>query len=207
MDSTNTNFTAKGRVEEKETAEYATLLRKLMRMDEKCFNILMEHITYKKFKEDTVIIRPGELDFNLHIVLRGMGAVYCINKQGDCKYLYLPLPGYVLTNVHSIHKGEPSKYYFEMMKGSVAATIDSKVLKDAAMYNPEVASWYISILFRGLSKICERLEGFISTDARERLINLSTENPELFSHARKKQIAGFLGIDQSTLSRLLSAKA
>ena len=45
----------------------------------------------------------------------------------------------------------------------------------------------------------------IGSDAKDRLMNLLENNPELFSTAMKKHIAGFLGIDQSTLSRLLSA--
>lgn len=205
--NTKNNLPVRKRGEGKEIAEYTSILRKLMRMDEKCFNILKEHITYRKYTEDTVIIRPGEIDFNIYIVLKGMGASYCINRQGDCKYLYLPMPGYILADIHNLYKARPAKHYFEMMKGSVAAIISSKTLKDTAMYNPEVASWYITVLIRGMSKICERLEGFISTNAKERLMNLSIENPEIFSKVRKKQIAGFLGIDQSTLSRLLSTKA
>lgn len=46
----------------------------------------------------------------------------------------------------------------------------------------------------------------IGSDAKDRLMNLLESNPELFSKAMKKHIAGFIGIDQSTLSRLLSAK-
>ena len=54
--------------------------------------------------------------------------------------------------------------------------------------------------------MCGRLEGMIGSDAKDRLMNLLENNPELFSKAMKKHIAGFLGIDQSTISRLLSAK-
>lgn len=54
--------------------------------------------------------------------------------------------------------------------------------------------------------MCGRLEGMIGSDAKDRLMNLLENNPELFSKAMKKHIAGFLGIDQSTLSRLLSGQ-
>ena len=47
----------------------------------------------------------------------------------------------------------------------------------------------------------------IGSDAKDRLMNLLENNPELFSTAMKKHIAGFLGIDQSTLSRLLPPRS
>ena len=136
-----------------------------------------------------------------------MGASYCITKHGDCRYMYLPLPSYVVVDVHTLHDGSPAKDYFELMKGSAVAVIDGNILKGLAKNYPAVSEWYINLLLRGLSTISGRLEDMISTDAKDRLMTLLKENPELFSKAMKKQIAGFIGIGQSTLSRLLSSKA
>ncbi len=181
------------------------LFRELTGVNEERLEVLRKHLIYRQVRRNTIIIKPGDVNFNIYIILKGMGASYRITKHGDCRYLYLPLPSYVVADVHTLHDGSPAKDYFELMKGSAVAVIDGNILKGLAKNHPAVSEWYINLLLRGLSTISGRLEDMISTDAKDRLMALLKDNPELFSKAMKKQIAGFIGIDQSTLSRLLSS--
>ncbi|MGM9766950.1 MAG: Crp/Fnr family transcriptional regulator [Candidatus Cryptobacteroides sp.] len=183
-----------------------TLFRELANVNEDCFEILRKHISYRQVRKGTIIVKPGDTNFNIFIILKGMGASYCITKQGDCKYLYLSLPSYVVTSIHTLHNGCPAKDYIELLKGSAVAIIDGNVLKGLAREHPAVSEWYINLLIRGLNNVCGRLEDMLSTSAKDRLLALMRDNQNLFSKAMKKQIAGYLGVDQSTLSRLLSAK-
>ena len=180
--------------------------KNMMSLSDECFSIIAPYVSYRQFRKNSLLIKPGDVNTNIYVVLKGMGASYCVTRNGDYRYIYLPLPSYVVADVHTLHDGRPAKDYFEIMKGSAIAIIDGNILKKLAAGNPRLAEWYIDILIRGLSNVCGRLEGMIGSDAKDRLMNLLENNPELFSKAMKKHIAGFLGIDQSTLSRLLSAK-
>ena len=194
------------RIKSKTAENLEATFKKMMSFSDECFGIIAPHVSYRQFKKNTLLIRPGDVNTNIYVVLKGMGASYCVTRNGDCRYIYLPLPSYVVAEIHTLHDGRPARNFFEIMKGSAIAIIDGNILKKLAAGNPSLAEWYMNILTRGLSNVCGRLEEMISSDAKERLMHLLENNPELFSKAMKKHLAGFIGIDQSTLSRLLSAK-
>ncbi|MGM9737583.1 MAG: Crp/Fnr family transcriptional regulator [Candidatus Cryptobacteroides sp.] len=187
-------------------SENEKLLLNVTKMEAGCFAILRKEFSYVEYAEDTAIIKPGDVNYNIYIILKGIADSYCINKNGERRYIYIQSPGFVVTDSHTLVNGQPAREFYVMCKNSSAAVIDSEVLRQQALRHPEVADWYIRLLHRGLGTICSRLESFIRDDAKERLINLFNENPELFSKALKKKIAGYLGIEPSTLSRLLSSK-
>ena len=186
--------------------ENERLLINISGMSASCFALLRKEISYVSCEEDTIIIKPGDVNRNIYIILSGIADSYCINKNGERRYIYIQSPGYVVTDSHTLVSGEPSRNFFVMGRDSVAAVIDSDSLKNLSLKYPEVAEWYIRLLQRGLDKTCSRLESFIRDDAKDRLLNLFNENPDIFSRALKKKIAGYLGIEPSTLSRLLSSK-
>src|SRR5215213_5051185 len=67
---------------------------------------------------------------------------------------------------------------------------------------PEFRDFGRSILVKGFASLKTRMLSLITETAEERYISLIRSNPEIFQYAPLKQIASYLGITDTSLSRI-----
>jgi len=67
---------------------------------------------------------------------------------------------------------------------------------------PEFRDFGRSILVQGFSELKSRMLSMITETAEQRYIELLKSNPDIFQHAPLKNIASFLGITDTSLSRI-----
>ncbi|HEY0751463.1 MAG TPA: Crp/Fnr family transcriptional regulator, partial [Chitinophagaceae bacterium] len=67
---------------------------------------------------------------------------------------------------------------------------------------PEFREFGRSILVRGFSNLKLRMLSMITETAEQRYASLLQHNPEIFQYAPLKYIASYLGITDSSLSRI-----
>jgi len=67
---------------------------------------------------------------------------------------------------------------------------------------PEFRDFGRSILVKGFASLKIRMLSMITETAEERYASLLHSNPEIFQYAPLKQIASYLGITDTSLSRI-----
>jgi CRP-like cAMP-binding protein len=67
---------------------------------------------------------------------------------------------------------------------------------------PEFRAFGRSILVKGFTELKTRMLGMITETAEERYAQLLKTNPDIFQHAPLKNIASYLGITDTSLSRI-----
>lgn len=163
-------------------------------------------MTFMNVNDNTVLIRPGDMDYSIYFILEGFGVIYGITDRDDRKYMYLQKESRVMCSLTTLAYGKPAAYYCEIQRGGKLAVIDDRRLSEVACTDPDISRWYSGLMKKALARFEKRIQDFVMKDSRSRLLELYAQSPEIFTEALHKQIASFLGISPEHLSRLLSSK-
>ncbi len=170
------------------------------------FSHIEEFISFESIETDRVLIKPGEVDRAVYFIVHGTGILYAVMDSGEVKNMYLQKQSTVITSLVSILENLPSKYYIEILAGSVIAKLSIDDFDLICQTNLDICNWQNDILKKSVYHLSFRLEGLLMSNAKDRFIEYYKKDPELFTTSLKKHIAGVLGITPNSLSRILSAK-
>lgn len=168
--------------------------------------IIEPYISYIRAEKTECVIKEGSRSREIYFILEGLGAGYTITGQGKKRYVYLQDESFLVASIPTIASGGPSRINCEILAGSIFAKINFDKLNEIAQSDRETGRWYISIMLRGILRISERVEQFIISDAKERLLSFLEDNPALAAKVQKQQLASYLGIEPETLSRILGSR-
>lgn len=154
------------------------------------------------FKAKTILTSPGEIQKDMFFVLDGAQKSYQINedKEHILEFTYFPS----LTGIpDSFVLQTPSKYYLETIN-------KSKMLKISFEKHQEYLSEYrqIETLFRKIAElilfnIVDRHYDLNAYDMKNRFITQLSKRPELLHLVPRKDLASYLRIDPTNLSKLI----
>lgn len=170
------------------------------------YGMIAGDISYAVFGRTECVIEQGRRCRDIFFILEGLGAGYVITEQGKKRYVYLQDESSVVASIPTMVSGEPSRVSCEILAGSVCAKIDYDALGRLARQDVGIAEWYVKLALRGIMRISDRVEQFVVSDARERLMNFLEDNPSLAAKVQKQQLAGYLGIEPESLSRILGSR-
>jgi len=158
---------------------------------------IMEEVHYK---EGEVIVEAGSINSNIFISREGVCRGYT-TQEGKEATLYFGMEGDIIASMHSFYYNEPSVITIEACCDMIMMRIDVKDMAKLIEESLQFAHWALSMVI-GQLYILEKKRDLIAGDAYERYSNLIINRPQLFQRVPLKAIASYLGITQSSLSRL-----
>ncbi|MDN3580806.1 Crp/Fnr family transcriptional regulator [Mucilaginibacter flavus] len=111
-------------------------------------------------------------------------------------------PGQVVFEVSSFFNRSRSKENILALTDCEGWFITYKQLNDLFHALPEFREFGRSILVKGFADLKTRMLAMITETAEERYAALLKTNPEIFQHAPLKNIASYLGVTDTSLSRI-----
>ena len=148
-----------------------------------------------------MLLKAGERTDYICLIIKGLVRGYyidqngneitkCFSKENDwcCSYSYL-------TDAES-------SFYIETLEETTLARLDITKTKDIMKKYPEMREMVERLLYRTIMESEKRVLSFAGMEARERYLSLLNENPEIVKRAKQEQIASYLGITPSSLSRI-----
>ncbi len=179
-------------------------LDKIYEVDEE---ILLKYFSYWKeenYPAKTILTATGETQKDMYFILEGVQKSYQITKSKEhiVEFTYFPsfsgIPDSFLTQT-------PSKYYLETIS-------KTRLLKLSFEKHQELMKEFreIETLFRKLTElilfsIIDRHYEQISLDMKSRFISNLNKRPELLNLVSQKDLASYLSIDPTNLSKLINS--
>ena len=114
-------------------------------------------------------------------------------------------PSQIIFEVASFFDRTRSKENIQALTDCRGCFINYKQLNELFHALPEFREFGRAVLARGFSELKARMLATITETAEQRYLALLTEHPELFQHASLKYIASYLGITDTSLSRIRSS--
>ena len=163
-------------------------------------NLLREEF----YKKGEYFVELGQISIEVGFVVEGLFSQSYISESGDATIKYFFPEGRFAGSVGAMLAGTPSAF-------SIVALEDTRVLsyrfsefKKLTEQHGDIASFYIHYIERHWIIEKEPLEiSFRYDSARKRYTDFLSAYPGLVKRLKKHQIASYLGITPTQLSRLL----
>ena len=115
------------------------------------------------------------------------------------------VPGQMVFEVSAFFNRTRSKESIQALTDCTGWSITLDQLNHLFHSMPEFREFGRAMLVRGFSELKTRMLSTITETAEERYLDLVSRQPELLQQASLKQIASFLGITDTSLSRIRAA--
>jgi CRP-like cAMP-binding protein len=162
---------------------------------------ILENITIKSFKKDTVLLREGQISKLCYFVLSGCVRQYYL-VDGEEKTTNFYTEGQPITPYEGSFKRKPSKYYLSCTEDCMLTAGTPE--QEAALFQqfPQFRAASQLAVEEELGKSQDQLANFIISSPEERYLHLLDTRPDLLDRVPQYQLASYLGVTPESLSRI-----
>ncbi len=163
---------------------------------------LLSVIKTKTYSKNDFFIEPGQVCHITGYIEIGLMRVFNINTQGIETTNWLFTDQEYITEIVSFLKQEPTQEYIQCLEETTITYFSYQDLQDIYKVVPEMHIYQKLIHEELLINIKKYILSNIHLSSEERYEQLLKLRPRLIQKAPLKYIASFLGITDSTLSRV-----
>jgi CRP-like cAMP-binding protein len=153
-------------------------------------------------KQDEHLVKIGDLNYNVAMVLTGMLRHYAIDEDGTEKTLLFIPEKRVSTMIDTIFHNNPSTENIVAMESSIIVKFDFRALEKLALNNIRLLRAYNQALKEVITLNVEHIKLLNLLVPEERYKYFCKTYPELEQRVKQKYLASFLGITPTSLSRI-----
>lgn len=158
--------------------------------------------TEKAVDKTGVLLREGQVSNEYFFLESGFMRAYVHDTEGREVTTHFYAPGQVVVEPSSFFNRVPTKENIQALEPSTGWYITFEQLNHLFHAYPAFREFGRSVLVRVLTGLQDRTLSMITETAEQRYQHLLQSNPNIFQHAPLKQIASYLGITDSSLSRI-----
>jgi len=171
-------------------------------LSEESLKIVTESLKEEFFHKDDYLLEAGEVCHHIRFILDGIVRILYFDKDGNEFTRYILNENHFPVNLYSYNDEIPSSEYLHAITDCRVVSIHRHTMN--ALY-ARVPEWTLIIKKITEKALLEKMEVknlMLSENATQRYINFAERNPDLLKRVPLGYIAGFLGITQSSLSRI-----
>jgi len=163
---------------------------------------IAEYFQEKIIEKGNYFLREGQVSNEYMVVEKGFMRSYSFDPDGNEVTTAFHNNGYPVFEVASFFNRSPSKENIQALTDCQGWTITYEQLNMLFHSVTEFREFGRSILVKGFASLKMRMLSMITETAEERYSSLLKSTPEIFQYAPLKQIASYLGITDTSLSRI-----
>lgn len=152
----------------------------------------------------TVLVEVGHICKHVYFIVEGCLKISTYNRNGEESTTSLSFEQDWRTAMSSFIHQKPSNERIICVENCQLLCISKDQFERLSAEIPTFESIYKGILEESYARSVERIQMLMSLDALDRLKWVLEEHPLLFTRLSNRLIASYLGISESTLSRLKS---
>jgi CRP-like cAMP-binding protein len=161
---------------------------------------LIQYCEIRKFDKRIEIVKEGEIDNYLNMVLKGLVRKF-VKVKGKETILQLATEGHVIHSEISYLTRTPSQVILETLEPTTMVSINYKKMEEALASFPKGERLGRLIMSGMFVKKDERRYWLLSKSTRQRFIDYLNRNPHMLQRVPQKYLASYLNITSETFSR------
>ena len=150
----------------------------------------------------TLLIRPGQISRRSYFLGQGIIRSFVIDLEGNEVTTRIYSSPDFLNDYLSFFKKEASKESFEALTACQVQTIDFPSVQECFHEIPEFREWGRMMLTLNYATLHNNMIAYHTETAEERYVKLVHQSPEIIQNVPLKIVASYLGITDSSLSRI-----
>ncbi|MFL5808711.1 MAG: Crp/Fnr family transcriptional regulator [Flavisolibacter sp.] len=156
----------------------------------------------KEFSKTDLLVTKGRTCKEYFFLEDGFVRAYTYDLEGNDITTAFFSPGQFVCELFSFFKRVTSSENFQALTDCKAWFISYEELQHVFHSMPEFREFGRAILINAYAQLKQRMLGMIQDSAEERYAHLLQSNPDIFQHAALKNIATYLGVTDTSLSRI-----
>lgn len=156
----------------------------------------------KEIARGHLFLKEGQISNEYLVLQEGFMRAYSYDVDGNEITTAFHNKIYPVFEVASFFNRTPSRENIQALTDCKGWMITYDQLNSLFHSIPEFRDFGRSILVKGFASLKTRMLSMITETAEERYVSLLQSNPEIFRYAPLKQIASYLGITDTSLSRI-----
>lgn len=157
---------------------------------------------YRQLKREELFLKEGRVSNEYLYLESGLIRTFLSDTEGNEITLNFYTQNQLVFEVASFFKRTPSQENFEALTDCIGWVLTYDQLNTLFHALPEFREFGRAVLVNGFIAYKERTLSMINKTAEQRYEMLIKTNPEIFRNAPLKYIASYLGITDTSLSRI-----
>lgn len=164
--------------------------------------MVFSQVTSKNFQKGEYFLRTGEYCRHIGFLNSGIIMEAAIDNSGKEVITNFMVEGCFFTYVEGLTDNFPSHKNFVFLENSEALLLSKENMQKVFNSNPRFINLFSQILTEDLSARLLNEQNAKTLSLEERYHNLQKQFPDAFQRIPLKYLAGYLGIEPPSLSRL-----
>lgn len=156
----------------------------------------------RMFAKNDFLLKEGKISNEYHFLETGYMRVYTYDTNGNDITTAFCFPNGVVLELSSFFKRIPSKENIQALTDCKSWCLSFDELQDVFHSMQQFREFGRTILVNAYASLKQRMLSMIQETAEERYTSLIKSNPEIFQYAPLKTIASYLGITDTSFSRI-----
>lgn len=185
-----------------EQSKLVDFITKAYPMPAKMASEVSERFYPLRINKGDFLLKEGSVSNEYVFLTEGYMRSFATDPDGNDITTSFHGPQQVVFEITSFFHRIPSRENIQALTSCTGIAITYATLNELFHALPEFREFGRSILVRGFSSLKSRMLSTITETAETRYLQLLQSNPDIFHHAPLRTIASYLGITDSSLSRI-----
>ena len=163
---------------------------------------LADKFQYRAVPKGDYLLKEGKISNHAHFLEDGFVRSYTFNTEGSEVTMGLFAAPCVVNSLQSFFKRQPSRENLQALTDCTTWYITFDDLQTQFHTIPEFREWGRLMLINSHAQLQDRVLGMIQNTAEERYAKLVQTQPAIFQNVPLKMIASYLGVTDTSLSRI-----
>lgn len=177
-------------------------IERFLKMSNEDWMEIEPHFQFKTIPKNEYLIKPGQVCNELSFILKGGFLVYNINYEGTQTVSWIALENNFISEFVSFFSRSPTPECIQAIEDTEILGISYDDLQTLYKRNPKWQEFGRLLAENTLIHIKHYVLSLIKESAEERYERLLTEQPEIIKRVPLKYIASYIGVTDSSLSRI-----
>jgi len=165
-------------------------------------DLIKNKAVFKEIKKDEYYQEAGKIPREIIFLTEGIMRVCYFNNKGDEVTKYFIEENNFLADINSYNQEIPSTEYVQAITDCSYFSLSKNAMKELSMTIIEWDNIVAKITAKGLADKVNKISPMMTEDAKERYLSFLEKFPKLVNRIPLSYLASYLGITQSSLSRI-----
>jgi CRP-like cAMP-binding protein len=165
-------------------------------------DLIKSKVVFKELKKDEYFQEAGKIPREIIFITGGIMRICYYNNKGDEITKYFIEENHFLADINSYNQEIPSTEYIQAVTDCAYLVLSKSAMKELSMTIIEWDNIIAKITAKGFAEKVNRISPMMTEDAKERYLSFLDKFPGLANRIPLSYLASYLGITQSSLSRI-----
>ncbi len=163
---------------------------------------LISILNFKTIYKGEYIVRIGEMNYSSVLVLKGLLRSYIINEEGAERTMLFVPENKNAASYQTVLRNKPSVENIMAIEDSWIAIADFRKFEKLTQTNPALMLYHNKIMKDVLASTVDQVWFHLVLTPEQRYLKFREQFPKLDQRVSQKDLASYLGISATSLSRL-----